>query len=509
MKPSSPKKKKVSKSPAKPAVVNLPALPSLLTQPLGLEGWSNLEPVLLAALASEEPLLLIGPHGSAKSFLLERLAQALELNYRFYNASLINYDDLVGIPMPDEERKSLRYISTPSAIWGAEVVFVDEINRTRPELQNKLFPIIHERRVQGIALEQLRYRWAAMNPPPSAEATEDAMDVYLGAEPLDPALADRFSFVIKVPGWEQLNEEQRRKILREQFCGPQDFAVAPQDLVHSARRHLKALRISPPRSLEDYILALVSHLSNNRIHLSVRRVSTLHRNILGVQAARTALYEKAYPDKAKAADWKTSALLAIQNGLPQVAQGHEMDQAVLLAAHRHAWEISKLDEANPWGRLLQIAEPLERLLAAVRMNADAQVLSELIPDALSSESNDSLRIALSLALYVRVVRRVNVHAGIVEMMGRDLRKVLSPYNLIYQAEDLTEDKCPRERYRQANRICEKLLEEAQNGASERNRYAHNLLQGLIPAGYEQLSPRDVLDKFNYIWDAMGDPTEIQ
>ena len=24
------------------------------------------------------------------------------IEYRFYNASLINYDDLVGIPMPDE-----------------------------------------------------------------------------------------------------------------------------------------------------------------------------------------------------------------------------------------------------------------------------------------------------------------------------------------------------------------------------------------------------------------------
>ena len=125
-----------------------------------------MESVVLAALASEDPLLLIGRHGSAKSFLLERLAKALKLDYRFYNASLINYDDLVGIPVPTEDQRSLRYISTKTSIWDAEVVFIDEINRTRPELQNKLFPIIHERRVQGIALERLRYRWAAMNPPP-------------------------------------------------------------------------------------------------------------------------------------------------------------------------------------------------------------------------------------------------------------------------------------------------------------------------------------------------------
>ncbi len=191
---------------------NLPPLPSLLTRPLGLEGWTALEPVLLAALASEEPLLLIGPHGSAKSFLLERLAQALDLEYRFYNASLINYDDLVGIPIPSEDRKSLHYIGTPSAVWDAEVVFIDEINRTRPELQNKLFPIIHERRVQGVRLEKLRYRWSAMNPPPTAEGADDEIDTYLGAEPLDPALADRFSLIIEVPGWTDLTEEERRRL---------------------------------------------------------------------------------------------------------------------------------------------------------------------------------------------------------------------------------------------------------------------------------------------------------
>ena len=104
-------------------------------------------------------------------FILERLAQVLGLEYRFYNASLINYDDLVGIPLPTEDRKSLHYISTASSIWDAEIVFVDEINRTKPELQNKLFPIIHEKRVQGIPLDKLRYRWAAMNPAPSQRRT--------------------------------------------------------------------------------------------------------------------------------------------------------------------------------------------------------------------------------------------------------------------------------------------------------------------------------------------------
>ena len=45
--------------------------------------------MLVAALATEEPLLLIGAHGTAKSLLLTRIAQALAFEFRHHNASLI------------------------------------------------------------------------------------------------------------------------------------------------------------------------------------------------------------------------------------------------------------------------------------------------------------------------------------------------------------------------------------------------------------------------------------
>ena len=45
-------------------------------------------------------------------------------NCRIYNASLINYDDLVGIPVTNEQHTALRYIGTPIAIRDAEVVFI-------------------------------------------------------------------------------------------------------------------------------------------------------------------------------------------------------------------------------------------------------------------------------------------------------------------------------------------------------------------------------------------------
>src|ERR1035437_6665324 len=73
---------------------------------LGLQGLEGIAPVLVAALATEEPLLLIGPHGTAKSLLLTRVASALGLEFRHYNASLLNFDDLVGLPPPHTKPKS-------------------------------------------------------------------------------------------------------------------------------------------------------------------------------------------------------------------------------------------------------------------------------------------------------------------------------------------------------------------------------------------------------------------
>ena len=74
--------------------------PRSLLRPLGVVGYGALEPALLAALATEEPLLLVSDHGAAKTLLLVRLAGALGLALRHYNASILQFDDLIGFPIP-------------------------------------------------------------------------------------------------------------------------------------------------------------------------------------------------------------------------------------------------------------------------------------------------------------------------------------------------------------------------------------------------------------------------
>ncbi len=215
--------------PATPPAPRTPAGVQVL-RGLGIEGLGTLEPVLLAALVTAEPLLLIGAHGTGKSLLLTRIAEALGLSVRHYNASLLNFDDLIGFPLPAQDG-TLQYVRTPASIWGAGAVIFDEISRCRPDIQNKLFPIIHERRAQGLLLESLRYRLAAMNPP----STDDSDSGYLGCEPLDPALADRFAYVVRMPDWEALSAvEQLRGIRAESQPVPAAMALRLQQLLVQA-----------------------------------------------------------------------------------------------------------------------------------------------------------------------------------------------------------------------------------------------------------------------------------
>ena len=95
---------------------------------LGVYGFDRHETTILAALVTEDPLLLVGRSGTGKTFLLNTLSEALGLEHRHYNASLISFDDLVGFPYPDEAHATVRFLETPATVWGAESVLIDEIS---------------------------------------------------------------------------------------------------------------------------------------------------------------------------------------------------------------------------------------------------------------------------------------------------------------------------------------------------------------------------------------------
>lgn len=343
-----------------------------LFEQLGVFGFTSIEAPLLAALATDSPLLLIGPHGTAKSLLLNKIAEALDLSFRHYNASLLNFDDLVGFPLPSADG-TLQYVKTPAAIWGAGAVIFDEISRCRPDIQNKLFPIIHERKVQGLPLVDLQYRWAAMNPP-----SLDGDDVgYLGSEPLDTALADRFPFVIDMPAWNTFTKEQQLAVIQNK-----DQAIAPvssQRLVQAITR-TKSLLAHTSAELHEgmaaYVHTMFALLSQAGITLSPRRCAMLYRSCLSVNAAALAIDPKASVTDA--------TLLALRSSLPQRALGIAIAEVKLLSAHKEAMRLIHISPNDPFRAILCESDPVEKIRLAVAAHAlPKSEFSRVVADALS------------------------------------------------------------------------------------------------------------------------------
>jgi MoxR-like ATPase len=352
-----------------------PTPPTGVLRQLGIIGFDAVEPVVLAALAIETPLLLIGPHGTAKSMLLSRLAQALGLQWRHYNASLVNYDDLIGYPLPGDDG-TLRFVQTPASVWDAEAVFVDELSRARPDMLNRLFPIIHERVVQGMPLPKLRYRWAAMNPP-ALDDTSGGETSYLGSEPLDPALADRFGFVLEVPTWASLSDRDQQAIITSADAAPDAAACrAVADAIAATRHEMDLVLEYAGNAIAEAVRQVVQHAAELRLTLSGRRAAMLYRNVAAVHAARVA--------RTPAADIVDSSWIALSASMPQRAQGIAFDSVRLMMAHTAAWKTVKLDAGDPRRALACERDAVRRALRAAAMpQLSIQERSAYVADALA------------------------------------------------------------------------------------------------------------------------------
>jgi MoxR-like ATPase len=376
---------------------------------LGIVGWDALDPVVVAALATEAPLLVIGPHGSAKTLLLARIADALGLRHRHYNASLLNFDDLVGFPVPDNGR--LVYLQTPATIWDAESVFFDEVSRCRPDLQNKLFPIVHDRIVQGVPLQQLRFRWAAMNPPPYEGDDQRAKDLdvdYTGAEPLDVALADRFGFIVSAPSLAELSAHDQLAVLRDQGRAASDAPVRLSNAVEAARARLTGAAAELGDGAAEYVQLLASHLARAGHPVSTRRAVQIARNIVAVRAATEALDGDP--------EIEDAFFVALRASLPDAGWGRPMHAGKLLAAHKAAWEIARLTADSPMRALLSHRDPLRRMAAALAAPVPPVEAGQVLADSFAELARPAQLAAVALFMPL-VSARPDLPAATVEPLA--------------------------------------------------------------------------------------------
>jgi MoxR-like ATPase len=227
----------------------------------------------------------------------------------------------------------VKFLETPATVWGAESVLIDEISRCKPEHQNRLFSLIHERRVQGLPLPKLRYRWAAMNP---AGGDQGDLESYAGSEPLDPALADRFALFIKALDWGSLTKEERLKVADPGGEGAvsQDDGELRRAIEAWRARFLEEVRRCPPE-IAAYASAAVTMLNAAKVRVSPRRARILTRSLLAAVIVTGRKSEEVFK-------------LVLECSLPHLTWAAEPAAEKVAAAHRGAWDSTMLAGDKAW-----------------------------------------------------------------------------------------------------------------------------------------------------------------
>jgi len=127
-------------------------------------------------------ILISGPLGTGKTAILTEAANQLGYKVKYYStATLDPYTDLVGIPVPNKETKTVEFYR-PRDLDEAEIVIMDEFNRADDRTRNTLFEIIQFGTINGEPLPNLKAVAAAINPNDGSYTVDD----------IDPALLDRF-----------------------------------------------------------------------------------------------------------------------------------------------------------------------------------------------------------------------------------------------------------------------------------------------------------------------------
>lgn len=466
---------------------------SLITEPLGLFGWKHLEPVILASLITEMPMLLVGKHGSAKSFILERLAESLGMKYRFYDASNITNDDLFRASVSTDEAVSSDGQPISDSIEDLEVVFFDNLERSGLGLRNDILWIIHEKRVGGTDLKKLKYRWAAVDPLSDYDSDDnsDPRDSS-GATPLDPAQVDRFPFIVSIPDWDEMKDEDRARNLaakRSGKCpGSYELPVGIETLISEGKETLESVDSKYRERAQKYVLALMCLFEAKHISLSTQRATMFVDTLLAIHASKLVLNSHgAHLDT----DPRDTCLLQVQNTLPTIAT-RKVCRVDLIKIADLAVTVSGLSGEER--EILLEKDPLERLVAAAKHK------DEISTDTLISVIDDALRRpkalekrAVALICYLQFRERKDLPAAVMQSIVDSLYGVL-------QNRDYVDNLVPRVERSLYSAVRRAVRRDLSRDPTYKNYLKNLLVSGWVDGSYSSNGEVDQThDFFQRLW----------
>ncbi len=227
----------------------------MILERLGIYGWNERdENLLLAGILTGDPLLLVGSHGTAKTHLAIKFAEALGRRFITYDASKALFEDVLGYPdIKKLQEGEVRYIQSKVTLWDKEFVFIDELNRALPEMQNKWLEIIRSRKIMGYDTKAT-WVWAAMNPLS-----------YTATQELDEALVGRFALFIYPPELLDMSEGDRVKV-----AGHINGDDAPALKVWNNQTNVKTVDPGEVAACGKEVTALLERAGTHFIRLSVK-----------------------------------------------------------------------------------------------------------------------------------------------------------------------------------------------------------------------------------------------
>lgn len=140
-------------------------------------------------------VLMIGEKGVGKTHLTIDAFKRNKLRFKYFSGPTLDpFVDLLGVPREKktEDGKSFLDFIQPRELANDEVdcIFIDEISRAHYKVKNAVLELIQFKSINGRKFNNLRFIWAAMNPPDSNRRYQ--------VEELDDAQWDRFQVHVRL-----------------------------------------------------------------------------------------------------------------------------------------------------------------------------------------------------------------------------------------------------------------------------------------------------------------------
>lgn len=234
-----------------------------------IKGKATVIELAVTALLARGHLLIEDVPGVGKTTLAHSLARSLDCSFkRIQFTSDLLPSDILGVSVFHQQKQTFEF--KPGPIF-ANIVLVDEINRTTPKTQSSLLEAMNDAQ---ISVDGFTY---PLPQPFMVIATQNPVE-YHGTFPLPESQLDRFLLRIRI-GYPD-TEEERKILERQQLLHPADELqpVLTVQEVLDLQNAVEKVRLDD--SLMDYLLGIISATRQNELlalGASTRGAMALHK----------------------------------------------------------------------------------------------------------------------------------------------------------------------------------------------------------------------------------------